>query len=73
MVTVQNCPSLPEAQMLKSLLEGSGVTDFLPDEYTLQNNWMWTNAIGGVRIQVRDEDAGRAREILSQADAPEDP
>ena len=73
MVTVQNCLSLPEAQILKSLLEGSGVPTFLPDEYTVQNDWMLTNAIGGVRVQVRDEDAARAREILRQADTPEDP
>jgi len=48
-------------------LEGSGIEVFLPDELTVQNNWLWTNAIGGVRVQVLEEDAERAAEVLNEA------
>jgi Putative prokaryotic signal transducing protein len=67
MVTIRTCTLLVEAQTMQSVLTGSGIESFLPDELTIQNNWMWSNAIGGVRIQVNEEDAARAEEILNGA------
>jgi uncharacterized protein with PIN domain len=69
MITVQTCSTLPEAQIVQSVLRGSGVQAFLPDEMTVQNNWMWTNAIGVFRVQVLEEDVERAAEVL-QVGAP---
>ena len=66
MVTIRTCSTLPEAQVIQSHLDGSGIEAFLPDELTVQNNWLWTNAIGGVRVQVLEEDVARAEEVLSQ-------
>src|SRR5271170_5735475 len=66
MITVRRCFSLPEAQVIQSHLEGSGIETFLPDELTVQNDWLWTNAIGGVRVQVHEEDVERARELLDE-------
>ena len=60
MVTLRNCSDLAEAELIKSFLAGSGVDSFLPDE----NSVLWSNAIGGIRVQVADEDAGRAEEVL---------
>jgi hypothetical protein len=73
MHTVQTCSTLPEAQVIQSLLGGSGIKAFLPDEYTIQNDWMLMNAIGGVRVQVADEDVARAMEILREAEGGTDP
>ena len=67
MVTIRTCYSLPEAHVIQSHLEGSGIGVFLPDEMTVQNDWLWTNAIGGVRVQVLEEDAERAVEVLHEA------
>jgi len=64
MVTIRTCYSLPEAQVIQSRLEGSGIEAFLPDELTVQNDWLLSNAIGGVRVQVLEEDAERAAEVL---------
>jgi hypothetical protein len=61
MITVQNCSTLMEAEVTQSLLAGSGIKAFLPDEFTAQNIW---TAADGVRVQVNEEDADRAREIL---------
>jgi hypothetical protein len=69
MVTIGTCYSLPEAQVIQSQLEGSGIETFLPDELTVQNNWLWANAIGGVRVQVPDEDVTRAVEVLAAGPA----
>jgi hypothetical protein len=64
MTTLRTCSELAEAELVKSVLEGSGVTAFLPDE----NSALWSNVIGGYRVQVDDADADRANDILKQAD-----
>ena len=66
MVTIRICSTLPEAQVIQSELEGSGIKGFLPDELTVQNDWLWTNAIGGIRVQVLEENAERAAEVLDE-------
>jgi len=73
MVTIRAYSTLPEAQVIQSQLAGSGIEAFLPDEMTVQSYWLWSNAIGGVRVQVSQEDAERAEDILqeSAADAVE--
>lgn len=60
MTTIRTCSELEQAEVIKSVLAGSGVTAFLPEE----NSALWSNAIGGIRVQVADEDAARAEEIL---------
>lgn len=67
MVTVRICSTLPDAQLAQSFLEGSGIKSFLPDEFVIQNNWLWCNAMGGVRVQVSEEDAEKAAEILQES------
>jgi hypothetical protein len=65
MVTIRTCSTLPEAHLLQSFLGGSGIASFLPDENTIQMDWLWSNAIGGVRLQVAEADAERANALLS--------
>src|ERR1700683_3568228 len=69
MVTVRSCYSLLEAQVVQSHLEGSGIKAFLRDEFTVQNNWLWANAIGGIRVQLLEEDVERAAEVLDEEPA----
>jgi hypothetical protein len=64
MVTIRTCSTLVDAQLMQSLLLGSDIQAFLPDELAAQNTW---GAIDGVRVQVSDEDAERAEEILRAA------
>ncbi len=68
MTTIAHCTSPDEATLLRSLLEGSGVSAFIPDELSAQN--FPSYIVGGrnqLRLQVDDDDADRAREILRQA------
>ncbi|HRI83685.1 MAG: putative prokaryotic signal transducing protein [Verrucomicrobiota bacterium] len=76
MVTVAQCPSVDEALMLKSLLEGSGITAFVPDELTAQTAPPYLFASSsGVRVQVAEEDAETALALIAEtghtADADE--
>jgi len=68
MTTVATCNLLVEAQILQTTLAGSGITAFLPDELTAQTSGnVYSYAIGGIRVQVEDDDAEAARAILASA------
>jgi hypothetical protein len=61
--------SKPEdAHLLRLRLEAGGVPAHVQDENTATVNWMLSDAIGGVKVLIEEEDAERAREIL--ADEP---
>jgi hypothetical protein len=59
-----------EAHLLRTRFEAVGLPAFVQDENIVQLNWLYSNAIGGVRVQVPDTDAAAAREFLA-ADAPQ--
>ena len=56
--------------MLRMRLEAGGVPAFLQDEYMVQIDWGASNALGGVRLQIAEEDSERAREILDDIGEP---
>ncbi|MEX0606231.1 MAG: DUF2007 domain-containing protein [Marinobacter sp.] len=59
--------SMPlEAHLDRSRLESEGIDAFVADEHTVNMQWMLSNAIGGVRLQVQEDDLYRARRILAE-------
>jgi hypothetical protein len=64
LVTVCRFRDLPEALLAKGLLDSEDIKCFLSDENTVGMNWMWSNALGGVRLWVKEEDVQRAAELL---------
>lgn len=71
MITVATCTLLVEAQLIRSTLESSGLTVYLPDESTVGTAPHLALPLGGIRVQVADQDAARAREILAAPPARE--
>lgn len=57
------------AHLLIARLEGSGVRAYIRDENMVAVDWLYANAIGGVKVDVADEDLERALELL--ADEPD--
>jgi DNA-directed RNA polymerase subunit RPC12/RpoP len=55
-----------EAGVPRSLLESEGIECFIFDENTISVHPFYSNAIGGIRLQVRESDAQRAAEILKE-------
>jgi len=55
-----------EALLAQSTLDSAGIESFLADENMVRLDWMWSNAIGGVKLLVRDEDAPEAADLLDQ-------
>ena len=69
MKTIAAFTTIEEAYLLKSRLEGSGVAASVRDEFTVAAKPLYANAIGGVKVEVADDDYERALEVLG-ADAP---
>jgi hypothetical protein len=57
---------LHEAMMAKGTLDSAGIPSFMADENMLGMNWMWSNAIGGIRLFVREENVSEAADLLDQ-------
>jgi hypothetical protein len=57
--------TLGEAEMARSAVEAAGIDVFLGDENTVSMNWMYSQALGGVKLLVPDEDRDQAAAILA--------
>ena len=71
MITVAECANVYEALMIKSMLAGSGIEALVPDEFTAQNAPPYLFAGRGVRVQVNEDDAQNAREIIASLEIEE--
>ncbi len=54
----------PEAHIAKASLEAAEIPVFITDEHTINMQWLYANAIGGIRLLVPSDYADEAREIL---------
>jgi hypothetical protein len=66
LVTVGRYMDVPHAIVPRSVLESAGIFCFLQDENFVRVDWGAAIASGGVRLQVRPEDAKVAEELLKQ-------
>jgi len=64
MPVIASYTKLEDAHLAVSKLAGSGVEAWLRDEATANIYWLYSNAIGGVKVEVMDKDLERALEIL---------
>jgi hypothetical protein len=64
LVTVARFTEVWEAHILKSRLLADGLLASIADEHLVAMDWFYSNAIGGVRVQVPAVEAERARAIL---------
>ena len=56
-----------DAHFAKAKLQSEGVEVFIKDEMTAQVHNFYSNAIGGVKLQVRESDVAIAHQILVQS------
>ena len=66
LVTVASFSEPINGYLARARLEDEGIPCFLADAHTISANWFYSNAIGGVKLQVRASDAERARAIVEQ-------
>ena len=53
-----------DAYLLRARLEGSGITAYVRDENLVTLDWLYSNSVGGVKVDVTDEDFEKALEIM---------
>lgn len=53
-----------EAHLAVCQLEGHGIEAHLRDEHTVNLYWLYSNAIGGVKFEVAEEDYEQAHAVL---------
>ena len=59
-----------DAQLIRSILEMEGIDAAIPDEYTADVAPFYSQAIGGIRIQVNAKDFDQALAILTENGYP---
>jgi hypothetical protein len=64
LIALRRFRDLPEALVAKGRLDSAGIKCFLSDENTVRMDWLWSNALGGVRLWVREDDVAQAVELL---------
>jgi hypothetical protein len=58
-----------EASIFKGKLESEGIRVFVRDNNTVDANPMYSNAIGGIKLFVKNEDFAKAATVLSEISA----
>ena len=53
-----------EAEVVRGLLQDHGIEAILQDNMSVHMNWLYSNAIGGVKLLVPSDQEAMAREIL---------
>ena len=66
LVTIRQFRDLPEALLAKGSLESAGIECFLADENLVRLDWFISNFIGGIKLNVRAQDAGNAQKLLDE-------
>ena len=53
-----------EVQLLQGALASEGIKSFVDNEHLVSMNWLYANALGGVRLRVRTRDVEEAAGII---------
>lgn len=69
MITVATCNNPMHAQLLKSVLEDSGVPVLIANEYSAQTLPHLILAMGGIKLQVPDEHEETALQLIADFNA----
>jgi len=66
LVTVRKFRDLPEALLAKGSLDSAGIESILVDDNMVRMDWLISNLLGGVKLQVDPENVQAANAILDQ-------
>lgn len=64
--TILACTYPQEAHMAKGLLQSEGIETFIQDELTAQVYSFASNALGGIKVQVKGSDFEKALMVLKE-------
>lgn len=71
-VVIRRFATIGEAESARSALEAAGIPSDIADENTIAIDWLYSNALGGVKVLVEEQNAAEADEVLTlPADLPD--
>lgn len=70
LVTIATYDRSSLANLAKSTLESEGIQCCLQDDNIVAMNWLWSNAVGGIKLQVNARDEVVARRLLETVEPP---
>ena len=70
LVTIATFDQPAQARLAQSALEDAGIQAAVADESIVAMDWLLSNAVGGIKVQVWEEDADRAVGVLEEALGP---
>lgn len=65
MVTVATFDNMVNAHIALGRLHAEDIPAFLSDEHLVQTDWLYSIAVGGIKLQVEPQYAERARAVLA--------
>lgn len=65
LVTIATFQETATAGLAQSQLQSAGINAYLADAEILNTDWLLNNALGGIKLQVANDDEQRARELLA--------
>ncbi|MEF8792945.1 DUF4870 domain-containing protein [Thiohalorhabdus sp.] len=66
MITVASFENQADAHIAKGRLEAEGLSPVLGDSHLVQTDWLYSAALGGIKLQVPEMEAERARQLIDQ-------
>jgi hypothetical protein len=66
LVTLRQFRDLPEALLAKGALESAGIQCYLADDVMIRMDWLWSNALGGIKLCVKTDDVEASARLLDQ-------
>ncbi len=64
-VVLRQYRDMPAAFVDKSVLDAAGIRSFLQDANVVRMDWLWSNAMGGIKLVVGQADAEKANLMLN--------
>ena len=65
-ITLAQYSTGPQAHILRTRLEADNIPAVVADEHQVTANWLWSNALGGVKVRVPEPYQERALEVLKK-------
>ena len=72
LVTVASFSEPIKAHLASAKLEAEGIEYFIIDENIVGMYWLYSQAVGGVKLQVREKDAEKATQLLQTGSQKQD-
>ncbi len=64
--TIASYMDLPIAELARARLDAEGIYCYLANRHMISIDWSYSNALGGILLQVREDDEQTALEIISE-------